>query len=65
LTWDYSWWCAKAPWLIFAVAYFPLIRTTYWIYDMDNISKKAFIVGGLLIIDIIALAVFVGILEWI
>ena len=65
LTWDYSWWCARAPWLIFAVAYFPLIRITYWIYDMDNINKKAFIVGGLLIIDIIALALFAGVLEWI
>jgi hypothetical protein len=65
LTWDYSWWCAKAPWLIFAVAYFPLIRITYCIYDMDNINRKASIVGGLLIIDIIALALFAGILEWI
>jgi hypothetical protein len=65
LTWDYSWWNARAPWLIFAVAYFPLIRISYCIYDMEGIKKKAIIVSGLLIIDIIALFLFAGVLKWI
>ena len=65
LTWDYSWWSVKTPWLVFAVGYFPLVRISYWIYDIKGIRKKTVIVGSLLLIDAIGLVLFAGILKWI
>ena len=65
LTWDYPFWCARAPWLIFAAAYFPLILFTYWVHDLEDIRAKAVAVGGLYAINIVCLAVFAGILGWI
>jgi hypothetical protein len=65
LTWDYPFWCARAPWLIFAAAYFPLILFTYWVHDLEGIRAKALAVGALYAINMIGLAVFAGCLGWI
>jgi hypothetical protein len=65
LTWDYPFWCARAPWLILFAAYFPLIRVTYWVHDLETIRAKALAVGGLYAVDLLALAVFAGCLGWI
>jgi hypothetical protein len=65
LTWDYPFWCARAPWLIFAAAYFPLIMVAYLVHDLETLRGKAIAVGGLYALDILALAVFAGLLGWI
>ncbi|GAB4335121.1 MAG: hypothetical protein Kow0099_07510 [Candidatus Abyssubacteria bacterium] len=65
LTWDYSWWNARAPWLIFLVAYLPLVSSALWVYDMKHVRSKAVTVGALLGVDALCLLVFGSLLKWI
>lgn len=65
LTWEYSWWNASAPWLIFLIGYFYFFIVSFWIYDMKGLHKKATVVGIIYAVDIAALIVFGAILKWI
>jgi len=65
LTWDYSWWSAGAPWLIFLIGYLPFFLVSFWVFDMESVRKKAITVGGILGFDLLCLIVFAGILRWI
>jgi hypothetical protein len=65
LTWDYAWWSAGAPWLIFLVGYFPFFMVSFWVYDMKKMTSKLVAVGGILGFDLACLVVFGGILHWI
>ena len=65
LTWDYSWWSAGAPWLIFLIGYLPFFLVSFWVHDMETIRKKMITVGAILGLDLIALVVFAGVLGWI
>ncbi len=65
LTWEYSWWNASAPWLIFLVGYFYFFIVSFWIYDMKGLNKKATVVGIIYAVDIASLIVFGAILKWI
>ncbi len=65
LTWDYSWWSASAPWLIFLIGYLPFFLVSFWVHDLESVSRKAFVSGGILAFDLAALAIFGGILRWI
>jgi len=64
LTWDYSWWNAKAPWLIWIAGYFYFYLVAYWVYDMKTIRAKALTVGTILGFDLACLIVFIGLLKW-
>lgn len=65
LTWEYSWWSIRAPWLIFLVGYLPFFLVAFWVYDMDTIKKQVKIVGSILGFDIMLLIIFGAILNWI
>lgn len=65
LTWDYPWWNAGAPWLIFLIGYLTFFLVSFWVFDMDSIKKKATTVGAILAVDIISLVLFGAILKWI
>ncbi len=65
LTWDYSWWSARAPWLIFLFGYLPFFLVSFWVYDMESLKKKAIVVGTIFGVDAVALILFMGILRWI
>ena len=65
LTWDWPWWNARAPWLIFLFGYLTFFLAAFWVYDMASIRKKAITVGGIYAFDIACLVVFAGILGWI
>ena len=65
LTWDYSWWSIRAPWLIFLVGYFYFFLVAFWVYDMKTVRSKAIAVGIIYAVDIAALIVFGCILKWI
>jgi hypothetical protein len=65
LTWDYSWWGVRAPWLIFLIGYLPFFLVAFWVFDMDSFRKKATTVGVIYAFDIICLILFLGILKWI
>jgi hypothetical protein len=65
LTWEYAWWNAGAPWLIFLIGYLPFFLVAFWVHDMEGIKPKAVATGGLLAFDLAGLALFAGILQWI
>ncbi len=64
LTWDYTWWSARNPWLIWVFGYFWFYAIAYWVYDMKTIRAKAITVGSLLGFDLLCLIVFIGVLGW-
>jgi hypothetical protein len=65
LTWDYPWWNAKVPWLIFLIGYFTFFIVSFWVYDMESNRKRAITVGTIFAVNIVALVLFIGILGWI
>jgi hypothetical protein len=65
LTWDYGWWNARAPWLIFLVGYLPFFLVAFWVHDMRSSRKQATTVGVLYAFDALCLLVFGPVLGWI
>ena len=65
LTWDYSWWNARVPWLIFLIGYFYFFLVAFWVYDMKSVRNKVITVGSIFAFDIACLVVFGVILNWI
>lgn len=65
LTWEYPWWSARAPWLIFLVGYLPFFLVSFWVHDMESIRNKAMVLGVIYGVDIVAILVFGVILGWI
>ena len=41
LTWEYSWWSARAPWLIFLFGYLPFFAVAFWVHDMKSVRRQA------------------------
>ena len=64
LTWDYAWWSASAPWLIFLVGYLPFFLVSFWVHDMRSLRAKSLAVGLIYAVDVSALVVFGGLLGW-
>jgi hypothetical protein len=65
LTWEYSWWNARFPLLIFLFGYLTFFLVTYWVYDMDKIRKKINALCIIYGVDLTALILFGVILKWI
>ena len=65
LTWEYTWWNARAPWLIFLIGYLTFFLVSFWVFDMKSIKKQSTTVGAILAVDIASLIVFSAVLGWI
>jgi hypothetical protein len=65
LTWDYPWWSATAPWLIFLIGYLTFFLVSFWVHDMKSVRNKAITVGVIFAVDIVAILAFGVILGWI
>ncbi len=65
LTWDYSWWNARVPWLIFLIGYLYFFLVAGWVFDMDTLKKKITAVGAIWGFDALCIIVFGVILKWI
>jgi hypothetical protein len=64
LTWDWPWWDANSPWLIFLFGYLYFFLVSFWVYDMDTVKKKVTFVSALFAFDLILIIVFGVILGW-
>lgn len=64
LTWDWPWWDANSPWLIFLFGYLHFFLISFWVHDMDTVKKKITFVTGLYIFDLVLIVVFGIILGW-
>lgn len=65
LTWDYSWWNVRAPWLIFLIGYLPFFLVAFWVHDMHNIRRQARAVATIFTFDAACLGLFGVLLGWI
>lgn len=65
LTWDYSWWNVRVPWLIFLFGYLPFFLVSFWVHDMESVKRKARVVGFIYAFDLACLVLFGGLLGWI
>jgi hypothetical protein len=65
LTWEYAWWRAGAPWLIFLIGYLPFFLVSFWVHDMERVRSKIVTVGVIYAVDLAAILVFGVGLQWI
>jgi len=64
LTWDWPWWSASAPWLIFAVGYLWFFLIAFWVHDMNDVKRQTRVVGVLWALVAILVLVFGFGLGW-
>jgi hypothetical protein len=65
LTWDWSWWDANTPWLIFLFGYLHFFVVAFWVHDMNTIKKKITTVGVIWGLAILLVIIFGIGLHWI
>ncbi len=65
LTWDWAYWNAGAPWLIFLFGYFHFFLVAFWVHDLEKVSSKIKVVGAIYAAAAVALIVFGPVLGWI
>ncbi len=65
LTWDWSWWDANTPWLIFLFGYLWFFVVAFWVHDMNDVKKQAKVVGMLWGIAAALALIFGVVLGWI
>jgi len=65
LTWEFSWWSASAPWLIFVFGYLTFFVMAFWVFDMKTMKSKLITVGTIWAVVIVSLIVFIPVLHWI
>ena len=64
LTWDYPWWSAGAPWLIFLFGYLHFFLVSFWVHDMETLKKKVVTVGVIFGVDLVCILLFGVIPGW-
>jgi uncharacterized membrane protein len=65
LTWDWAWWNARAPWLIFLFGYMPFFVVAFWVHDMKTMRRRVATVGTIYAFDAACIVIFGVILGWI
>ena len=58
LTWDYWWWDAERPYLIFVFGYLWFFAFAFWVHDMASVRRKATAVLTLAAIDVVLMIAF-------
>ncbi|NQT61464.1 MAG: hypothetical protein HQ556_00770 [Candidatus Marinimicrobia bacterium] len=58
LTWDWTFWDANTPWLIFLFGYLTFFVVAFWVYDMPTMKKRLITVGAIWGIDVLAVLIF-------
>lgn len=64
LTWDWPWWDADTPWLIFLFGYLWFFAVAFWVHDMKDVGKQAATVGVIWGIAAVLVLVFGVGLGW-
>lgn len=64
LIWEWPFWNAEFPYLIFLFGYMPFYLVCYWVFDMESRKKQIITVGSILGFDLAALLTL-GSLGWI
>ena len=64
LTWEFPWWDANSPWLIFLFGYFHFFLVSFWVHDMETVKQKITAVSIIYAVVFVAIIVFGVILGW-
>jgi len=64
LTWDWAYWDANTPWLIFLFGYLTFFVVAFWVFDMPDMKKKLITVSTIWGIDVLAILIFGFGLGW-
>jgi hypothetical protein len=65
LIWDYSWWNFPNVWLIIVFGYLHFMAVSFWVYDMEKIKHKLYVLAVIYGVDFLAILIFAVILGWI
>ncbi|MFP4475979.1 MAG: hypothetical protein ACLFOY_10515 [Desulfatibacillaceae bacterium] len=65
LVWQWGFWNARVPWLIFLVGYMPFFLVSFRVFDMESTKGQATVVGGIFAFDAALILVFGVALGWI
>lgn len=60
LVWNYPWWQAKFPWLIFLIGYLPFWEISFFVYDMPETKQQVKFVAAMGFITLTALALCIS-----
>ncbi|MCL1812064.1 MAG: hypothetical protein FWG29_00930 [Treponema sp.] len=63
LTWEYSWWSIRCPWLIYLFGYLPFFTMAFIVHDMEKRKNQLMTLGIIYGVDITLLVVF-GSIGW-
>lgn len=64
LTWDWGFWDANTPWLIFLFGYLTFFVVAFWVHDMPTIKKKIQVVTAIWGFDALLVIIFGFGLGW-
>ena len=64
LVWEYRWWSARFPLLIFLIGYMPFFLTCFHVYDTDDRRKQLKIVSTIFGFNALLIVIFGLILKW-
>ena len=64
LTWDYAWWDANSPWLIFLIGYLTFFLVAFWVHDMQSTKRQVTTLSVIYAVDIAAILIFGVGLGW-
>ncbi len=65
LTWEYWWWSARFPFLLFLVAYWPLFLVAFRVYDMETTRRRVAATAALYAWNAVLILIFGVTLGWI
>lgn len=64
LTWEWSFWQRKFPWILWLIGYLPFFATAFYVHDRPTVKQAAAVTGGILGFDVI-LIIICACLGWI
>lgn len=57
---NYSWWKADFPYLIFIIGYWPFFEIAYFVYDMKNTKRQLIFTSTFALVIAISLTIFIS-----
>ncbi len=57
LTWEYSWWSIKCPWLIWLIGYLPFFTMAFIVHDLNTRKKQFLTLGCIFGVDLILIII--------
>jgi hypothetical protein len=64
LTWEWPYWNAKFPYLIFLIGYLPFFTAAYFVHDLKSTGKQILTVSSILSFNLILIIIFGFYLNW-